>query len=391
MLIGRNVLGLFITLLAFASGFSRASLRRVQSRRNGMTTLRDTSDESGVMEAGGGKAIGGIAVLGALETGYLSYQKLMGGGVEGTLLCKGGAGSSCGDVLSGPYSMVPGLNVPLVAVALIGYLAVAFMSLTNSDEESKQQEITLFLTTAMATFSGYLMLVLQFVLHASCNYCYLSATFSTGMALLAWNNRLVRNPTKAAVVSLSSASIAALSSAFLFYATSLTINPGDAAQASTAPAWQAMQAAAQANQVKKDLNSQTAAAPSTARSAGSALREKGPFAPPAIKSHSSEQALAIGKRLQEKDAKMYGAYWCSHCNNQKQELGYEVVKEKQMFTYVECDKEGVDSQYGTCKAMKDKVPGYPTWEIDGQYFPGEKSLDELEKLLNAADAKKGPV
>ena len=65
MLIGRNVLGLFITLLAFASGFSRASLRRVQSRRNGMTTLRDTSDESGVMEAGGGKAIGGIAVLGA--------------------------------------------------------------------------------------------------------------------------------------------------------------------------------------------------------------------------------------------------------------------------------------------------------------------------------------
>ena len=353
-----------------------------------MTTLRDTSDESGVMEAGGGKAIGGIAVLGALETGYLSYQKLMGGGDEGTLLCKGGADSSCGDVLSGPYSMVPGLNVPLVAVALIGYLAVAFMSLTNSDEESKQQEITLFLTTAMATFSGYLMLVLQFVLHASCNYCYLSATFSIGMALLAWNNRLVRNPTKAAVVSLSSASIAALSSAFLFYATSLTINPGDAAQASTAPAWQAMQAAAQANQVKKDLNSQTAAAPSTARSAGSALREKGPFAPPAIKSHSSEQALAIGKRLQEKDAKMYGAYWCSHCNNQKQELGYEVVKEKQMFTYVECDKEGVDSQYGTCKAMKDKVPGYPTWEIDGQYFPGEKSLDELEKLLNA-DAKTG--
>lgn len=387
----RGALLLFvgIIMLGLTSGFIRTAPRRTHKRPNGPSTLLDTLDENNEpMEAGSGKSIGGIAVLGALETGYLSYQKLMGGGVEGTLLCKGGVESSCGDVLSGPYSIVPGLNVPLVSLALVGYLAVAFMALTNGNEESKQQEMTLFLTTAMATFSGYLMLVLQFVLHASCNYCYLSAAFSVGMATLAWNNKLVRNPTKAAVVSLSSASIAALSSAFLFYATGLTISPGDAAQASTAPAWQAMQAAAQANQAKKDLNSETAAAPPTARSAGSALKQKGPFAPPAIKGHSSDQALAIGKRLQDKDAKMYGAYWCSHCNNQKQELGMEVVKEKQMFTYVECDKEGLDSKYNTCKAMKDKVPGYPTWEIDGQYFPGEKSLDELEKLLNAADAKK---
>ena len=82
---------------------------------------------------------------------------------------------------------------------------------------------------------------------------------------------------------------------------------------------------------------------------------------------------------------MYGAYWCSHCNNQKQELGYEVVKEKQMFTYIECDKEGLDSQYSMCKGNKKNIPGYPTWEISGEYFPGEQSLDELEKLLDRAD------
>lgn len=377
-----------VTYLGVSKSFKLPVIGNTRTRIGRPTTLRSYPEDE-AMRGGSGKAIGGIAALGALETGYLSYQKLTAGGVEGTLLCQGGAESSCGDVLSGPYSMIPGLNVPLVSIAFVAYIAITFMTLMRSDDDSTEstQEITLFLTTAMATFSGYLMIVLQFVLHASCNYCYLSAAFSVGMATLAWNNKVVRNPTKAAVLSLSSASIAALSSAFLFYATSLTISPGDAAQASTAPAWQAMQAAAEANQAKKDLNSQTAAAPPTARSAGAAVKERGPFAPPAIKSHSSPQALAVGKKLQEKDAKMYGAYWCSHCNNQKQELGYEVVKEQQMFTYVECDKEGIDSQFSTCRAMKDKVPGYPTWEIDGQYYPGEKTLDELEKLVNSKPGK----
>ena len=40
---------------------------------------------------------------------------------------------------------------------------------------------------------------------------------------------------------------------------------------------------------------------------------------------------------------MYGAYWCSHCYNQKQELGAEVVAAG-MLAYVECDGEGFASQ-----------------------------------------------
>ena len=333
--------------------------------------------------------IGTIASLGALETGFLSYTKLTSGNVEGSLLCQaGGSSTSCQDVLSGPYSMIPGLNIPLVLLAFLAYSGVAFLSLTNTNNaDGDKKEATLFLTTAMATFSGYLMVVLTTVLHASCQYCYLSAALSTGMAILAWNNRLVENPTKAAVVKLSSASIAALSSAFLFYATSLTVDPPNAAQASTAPAFQAMMQAAEAKKAEQELNSiaKKAPAPPTARTASDALKQKGPFAPPIIKGHSSERALAIGKRLQDKGAKMYGAYWCSHCNNQKQELGYEVVKEKQMFTYIECDKEGLDSQYSMCKGNKKNIPGYPTWEISGEYFPGEQSLDELEKLLDRAD------
>ena len=332
--------------------------------------------------------IGALASLGALETGFLSYIKLSDTNMEGSLCQGAGYSSSCQDVLNGPYSVVPGLNIPLTILAFLAYSGIALMALTNLDSaDEDKKEATLFLTTAMATFSGYLITVLTTVLHASCQYCYLSAVLSFGMAFLAWNNKLVENPTKAVVVQLSSASITALSSAFLFYATSLTMDPPEIAQASTAPAFQAIVQAAEAKKAEQELNSmaQKAPAPSTARSAADALKQKGPFAPPVIKTHSSDRALAIGKRLQEKGAKMYGAYWCSHCNNQKQELGYEVVKEKQMFTYIECDKEGLDNKYSLCKANKKNIPGFPTWEISGEYFPGEQSLDELEKLLDRAD------
>ena len=64
---------------------------------------------------------------------------------------------------------------------------------------------------------------------------------------------------------------------------------------------------------------------------------------------------------------MYGAYWCSHCNNQKQVLGREAMK---IIGYIECDKEGLNSQNDLC--MDKKVPGYPTWIIDGQKYPGKQ-------------------
>jgi hypothetical protein len=67
----------------------------------------------------------------------------------------------------------------------------------------------------------------------------------------------------------------------------------------------------------------------------------------------------------------------SHCNNQKKTFGYEAY---QFIPYIECDKEGFNSQYPTCKSKK--VPGYPTWEISGKLYPGEKSVEELEKLLD---------
>jgi hypothetical protein len=100
------------------------------------------------------------------------------------------------------------------------------------------------------------------------------------------------------------------------------------------------------------------------------------YSPPPIKKASTDRSMKLVDDLNSLNAKMYGAYWCSHCYNQKETLGKEAVEK---FTYIECDKEGLSSQYGMCRA-KD-IPGYPTWEIKGKLYPGEKSLDELEQLV----------
>lgn len=73
--------------------------------------------------------------------------------------------------------------------------------------------------------------------------------------------------------------------------------------------------------------------------------------------------------LSEKGAVMYGAYWCSHCKNQKEMFGssFEFVN------YVECTEEEL-------KCTSDGIEGYPTWIINGRKYPGEQSLSSLSSL-----------
>jgi hypothetical protein len=99
-------------------------------------------------------------------------------------------------------------------------------------------------------------------------------------------------------------------------------------------------------------------------------------APPAISTTSTEREMKLATQLQKLDAKMYSAYWCSHCYDQKQAFGKEAFAK---IVYLECSKDGVNSQNKLCKARE--VPGYPTWEINGKLYPGEKELDELEDLV----------
>ena len=83
----------------------------------------------------------------------------------------------------------------------------------------------------------------------------------------------------------------------------------------------------------------------------------------------------LAKALTEKGAVMYGAYWCSHCNNQKEMFG-EAVK---YIDYVECDPSGPDANPDECKA--NNIEGYPTWVYQGEKFSGERSLEKLAEMI----------
>lgn len=81
---------------------------------------------------------------------------------------------------------------------------------------------------------------------------------------------------------------------------------------------------------------------------------------------------AFAQCLTENGAKMYGAYWCPHCQNQKEAFGssWKYVE------YVECS---LPNQAGQTLECKDAgIDGYPTWEFaDGSRIGGEASFEEL--------------
>jgi len=82
------------------------------------------------------------------------------------------------------------------------------------------------------------------------------------------------------------------------------------------------------------------------------------------------------KCLAEKGVKMYGAYWCPHCQNQK--ALFKNSAEFMENVYIECDSGGENPKPELCQEKG--IGGYPTWEINGNMYPGEKSLGELAGL-----------
>ena len=101
-----------------------------------------------------------------------------------------------------------------------------------------------------------------------------------------------------------------------------------------------------------------------------------PYAAPIIETVSTQYSRDVADWLAESGAKMYGAFWCSHCEDQKETFGKGAA-----IPYVECFPNGWEK--GTpiadaCKAAK--VDGFPTWVLgDGTVISGEKSVDELAK------------
>jgi len=71
-------------------------------------------------------------------------------------------------------------------------------------------------------------------------------------------------------------------------------------------------------------------------------------------------------------AKMFGAYWCSNCNNQKDLFGSSFDN----IQYIECSLPNKGGQTPECN--QEGITGYPTWEFaDGERVAGFTSLVQL--------------
>ncbi len=88
---------------------------------------------------------------------------------------------------------------------------------------------------------------------------------------------------------------------------------------------------------------------------------------------------AMAKCLTEKGVKMYGAYWCPHCQNQEKMFG----ESWKYVTYTECSLPNRAGETEACS--KAGIEGYPTWEFaSGERVSGEMTLQQLSEKSGCA-------
>lgn len=285
--------------------------------------------------------LGAVAVLGALNTAYLTYLKVSGDPATCPIT------NSCDRVLTSPYAEVVG--IPLPFLGLLAYLSMAIFALVplaiNSDSQRELRAqleewswLLLFAGgTAMAIFSGYLMYLLFFKIGGLCIYCLASAFFSATLFLLAIVGRAWDDIGQIIFIGIVVGMVTLIGTLGVY---SLAEAPAPEAPGRTIPA------------ITGD--------PKPAEGGWS------------ITTNSGEAELALAEHLTATGAKMYGAYWCPHCHEQKLLFGKQAFSK---INYVECAPEAKNPQPKVCEQAG--ITSFPTWEIKGKL---EKGVQEGEKL-----------
>ena len=271
-----------------------------------------------------------LATIGVIDTGSITLSKW---GWIGDLSCSstGLFGcNGCEKVLSSAWGSL--LGQPLALFGLLGYGAVLLMAvvplvLQGDLRVSLGQKSwwgLFLLSTGMAVFSGVLLGVMAFGIRDCCPFCILSAGLSTALFVLSliggdWEDR-------------GQLIFSGVITALLVGVIGL--------------GW--------------------------AASVGRPVVDSAPGVAPPVRSESNAGQIALAEHLTASGAKLYTAYWCPHCHDQKELFGRQATEK---LTVIECAPDGRNSQRELCEAKK--IEGYPSWEIKGQLDSGVKPLAKL--------------
>jgi uncharacterized membrane protein len=288
--------------------------------------------------------IAAVATCGALVTGYLTIVKFS----QGTAACPT---NGCDIVLTSQYATVFGLPLALFGfLAYGGMAASALIPFAINPTENKNTRLQVENSTwllllagsiAMTVFSGFLMYLLAFQIKALCLYCIGSAIFSTSMLILTIIGRNWEDIGQ------------------IFFTAVIVIM---LTLVGTGIAYSGVN-----NQAKTPQGEATSPSP-----VGEPIIGVGwP-----ITTTSGEAEIQLAKHLKNTGAKMYFAWTCPHCYEQKQLFGKEAVTE---LDPIECRPDGKNNpRPELCEAAK--IPGYPSWIINGQLNSGVQSLEKLSQL-----------
>lgn len=275
-----------------------------------------------------------LATIGLLDTGYITLEKF---GIIQQTACPLFAGG-CTQVLNSSYAFLFGQPLSLFgAIAYFSVGALAALPLFVKTEQAKSLRLKLekvtwlllfLLSTAMVVFSGYLIYLMAYEIKAFCFFCIGSALLSLGIFLVSlfghdWED-------------LGQVLFGGFITAIAVVVTLLGIYAG---------------------------SSETPA-----------LADQGQVGPPIV-TVSKPAAVSLAEYLTQTGAKMYSAYWCPHCHDQKELFGQEAVKKLDI---VECDPQGRNARPQLCQQAG--IQGFPTWEIDGKQYSGTRPLQELASL-----------
>lgn len=87
----------------------------------------------------------------------------------------------------------------------------------------------------------------------------------------------------------------------------------------------------------------------------------------------------LAQCIADSGATFYGAFWCPHCQAQKEMFG----KSSELLPYLECSTPDGQGQLPVCEDAG--IEGYPTWEFaDGERLSGVVELDTLAERTGCA-------